>query len=225
MNPKLSFYYNILTIRFISCIIYFPHLSILLTLGHNINICNSYPIITNICVISNLTFILLCFWNNNLTIMKMLEFLVVNLSMFLPIKVSQFIHIVAKKKFHDDVCFQLFWRQFLKSFLLSWWLYHNVNKFPFLKFCDFIVLLKFSFDGLMGFQLLIFSNSTIFKKNCVTMFLLPANAILLCKRSLFHIWWIMLISIYIRKGLNFMVDLNVDFVHSHYLVYIFILIV
>lgn len=40
--------------------------------------------------------------------MKMLEFLVVNLTIFLPIKVSQFIHIVAKKNFRDDVWFQLF---------------------------------------------------------------------------------------------------------------------
>lgn len=96
----------------------------------------------------------------------MLEFLVINLPIFLPIKVSQFIHIVVKKKIMMMYGFHYFEGKFSKAFL-SWWLYHTTTKFPFQKFYDFIVLLNFSFEGLMGFQLLIFSNSTIFKKKFV----------------------------------------------------------
>jgi hypothetical protein len=41
---------NIFKVKPINCIIYFPNLSIFLPKGHNINIYNSYPLVTHLSV-------------------------------------------------------------------------------------------------------------------------------------------------------------------------------
>jgi hypothetical protein len=144
----------------------------------------------------------------------MLEFLVVNLSILLPQSrwTNSFI-LLPKKNFTMMYGFNCFEGKYLKVFIC-----HGGYITPWISFFEilwFHCLIEIFFWWLNGFSIINIFKFHHLKKNCVTMFLLPTNAILLCKRSLFHIWWIMLILVYIRKGVNFIVHLNVDFVHSH----------
>jgi hypothetical protein len=129
--------------------------------------------------------------NNNLSIMEMLEFIMIDLAILLAIKMNQFTCNVFKKTFHNNVWAKSFWKELFQSpLIMVAIIYHD--KLPFWNFDGFIFLSIFFFCLAWANSITchvcnwLSSNSTNSNFFCFAILPLPTNVVLLCEMSLLH---------------------------------------